>query len=364
MKSKYLWWGLTILLALFTAVSCKSTPAAPPEEPAVETTVSDSPDQASLDALNAAAAKAAAARKVVMDFGGPSFFPNDWKDAEDLYNVAEKEKKTSTRQSVQESTARYNKAAGAFEAMTEKTYAAAYEYGIKELTAARNAAVAAGAQSLIPDYLLEVDNVVADADAKYKAKDYYGAKDTALKAFSMYEAQTAGLNAYNVRMEIADRGFEVYDSRNIENADNILRSGVDDYFAKNFDSAKGKADDALARYNLSLKTAWETHATERRAVASTERQRALDIRANVAVRQDFNAAQSVFAQANTSFQAKKFDEAAKLFDDCSAKFTAATQATREKQRIATEALNRANQRMAESDQKARDAEKVLEGGAQ
>ena len=164
MKRKYLWWVLLGLLALFTAVSCKSKPA-PQEEtpPPAQEVTQDTPDQASLDALNAAAARAAAARKLVMDLDGASYLPDDWKAAEAQYTAAEQQKKTSTRQEVQESTARYNKAADLYDGMTIKLASILYEYAVKELVNARNAAIAAGAETLVPDYLLDADNVIAKA---------------------------------------------------------------------------------------------------------------------------------------------------------------------------------------------------------
>ena len=424
MKSKYLLCGFLVLLALLTVISCKSTPPPPPAAPpAAEAPKSDGPDQASLDALNAAIARAEAARKLVSDFYGRSLLPEDWQGADSLFGQAEQQKNTSTLRQTQESTERYNKAAAAFEAMSGKTIGLYYETKRKELIDARAAAVSAGAMSLIPDYLLEVDNIVADAEAKYQAMDYYGAKDAAEKGLSMYEAQkvgldaynvreaiagraeelipdflwdadelglgaidkylagdykgakedavvtlsmyeslAAGLNAYKVREEIVKRGFERFDPRNIQIADDTLRSAADDYMAEKFASAKDKGDEALLRYNLALKTAWQGYAAERRTAATTERQRALDFKANVAVRQDFNSAQTVFNQANTAFQAQRFEEAAMLYEDCESKFAAAAREAREKQQIAEEALRRANQRMAESDQIAKDAEIILEGG--
>ena len=369
MKIKYLWLVLLGMTALFFAASCKSAP--PPSAQEAAPTAAEPldpdtlpPDQGALNALNDAAARAAAARKLVNDFEGPSFFPEDWKAADSLYAQAEQQKKTSTLRDTKESTARYNKAADAFEAMTGKTLAAAYEYGERELTAVRNAAVKAGAEELVPDYLLEADNVVLDAKQKYDSKDYYGAKDSALKAYSMYAAGNTGLEAYNVRMEIAGREFEQYDPVNVEIADETMYSAADDYVAGHYGPAKDKADEALLRYNLALKTAWEAYAAEKGANAATERQNALDLKANVAVRQDFNSAQAIYTQANTAFQAKKFDEAGKLYAECGPMFEKAAGAAREKRRIAEEDLRLANQKMEESDKAAKDAEIILEGGAE
>ena len=362
MKSKYVRWVLLslliCLLVMFTGVSCKSTP--PVEEPA--SADSAAPDQAAIDALNAAAARAAAARKLVNDFDGPTLFPSDWQAAESLYSQAEQQKKTSTTEEIKESTARYNKAADAFDAMRDKTLAGYYENKQNELIRARSAAVSAGAYEYVPEYLLEVDNLVAEAEKKYQAKDYYGANDDAKKALSMYEAGAAGLEAYRVREVIADRDFEKYDRNNVSYADDALMSAADDYVAGDFAAAKDKADEALLRYNLALKTAWQAYAGEKGAQVSAERQRALDAKANVAVREDFNSAQAVYTRANTAFQGQRFEEASLLYDECGPKFGAAARAAAEKRQAAETALRRAEVKMAEADQIAKDAEVILEGG--
>ena len=373
MKRKYSWWILLGLVALVTTISCKSkpepqedttpvveTPAAPTPTPAPDNT----PDQASLNALNAAADRAAAARKLVSDFYGSSFFPDDWQSADSLYTEAEQQKKTATRQDVQESTARYNKAADAFEAMTEKLYAAAYEYAEKELTAARDAAVAARAEELIPDFLQDADNTVAAALEKYQAKDYYAAKDSAMDAYTMYTALKAGLDAYKLREEITERGFEPYDPVNIELADNTLYSAADDYTAKNYSLALNKAEDALQRYDQALKTAWQSYAAERRSSASAERQKALDLRANVAVRQEFSSADSIYTRANTAFQGRRYEEAAGFYIECEPLFAEASRLTLEKRQAAQEALDRADQRIMESDENAKNVELIVEGGGE
>jgi len=373
---KYLWLVFISLTALIAVVSCKSEPQAQEEPVAAAQPVAEQPaaaqpavqdtgaDQASLDALNKAAEKAAEARKLVSDFGGPSFFPDDYKAADSLFSQAEQQKTTSTKQEVQESTDRYNKAADAFDAMKDRTLTAAYDYAEKELTAARNAAVAAGAADTVADYLADADNSVAEARGKYQIKDYYGAKDDALDAYSRYEVLTTGLNAYELRGKIMDKGFEVYDPNNFYLADNTLMSAAESYEAGDIATAKEHADEAALRYNMTLNTAWEAYAAESGANASTERQRALDYKANVAVKQDFNSAQSVFTQANTAFQAKRFDEAAALFDDSRSKFETVSNAAREKQRIAEDDLRKANQKMVESDQAAKEAEVILQGGVQ
>ena len=351
MKNRYLWCVLSGLLVLFITTSCKSTPVA--EEPSSTETPAQqdpgTPDRAALDALDAAAARAEAARQLASDFEGPYFFPGDWQDAESLFSQAEQQKNTSTAASIRESTDRYNRAADAYEALAEKAVAAAFEYAERELTAARNAALAAGAEVLTPDYLLETDNVVAGALEKYEAGDFYGAKDSALSAFAMYGALKAGLDAYNAREQIADKAEELVPDA-LLSADSAGMAAIAKWEAGDFDGAKADAETVLVMY-LGV-------------AASAERQNALNYRANVAVRQDFNSTQTIFTQANTAFQAHRYDEAVRLYRECTPMFAVLAQIALEKQREAEENLQRANRRMAESDQTARDAERILEGGLQ
>ncbi|MCL2318790.1 MAG: hypothetical protein FWC45_01800 [Treponema sp.] len=364
MKRKYLWWVLIGLLAMVTAVSCKSTPPPPTEEtpaPPVDQSLGP-PDQASLDALNAAAARAEAARKLTTDFGGNTAFPSDWQSADSLYTQAGQQKNTSTLKATQESTARYNAAASAMEALRDKTLAQYYDNRQKELTAARTAAVNAGAADLVPDYLLQADNTSASALAKYQAKDYYAARDTSTNALSMYTILKSGLDAYKVREEISNRNFEVYDPQNIAAADDLLRGAAQNYSANSLAAAKGQVDQAALRYNQALKTGWQSYAAEKGANASTERQNALNLKANVAVRQDFNSAQTIFSQANTAFQAQRYEDAAKLYDQSQSMFEVVAQVALAKQQAAQAALDRANQKMTESNETARSAEVILEGG--
>jgi len=359
MKVKYAVWVLLGLLVLATAVSCKSSP---PPEAVTPPPERDAPDQDSLNALEAAEDRALAAQKLISDFEGPSAFPEDWKAANSLLVDADRRKSTSTLQEVRESTDRYITAAKAYEGMTGEVLGLYYEARAEELMAARDAAVDAGAWELIPEYLEEADDTVANAVEKYEAGNYYVARDTATEALAMYQVLKLGLDAYDVRMAIADRNFEDYDPQNVELADDTLRDAALDYSANDLAGAKDKVNTAMLLYNQAMATAWESYAADKGAEAASDRQTALDMRANVAVRPEYNAAQDVYNRANSAFQEQKFDEAARGFEDSVRRFGMVIAETRIKRTAAEEALERANQKMAESDEKARNAEIILEGG--
>jgi hypothetical protein len=371
-ESKHIKWFLLGLLILAGGLSCKNAPPAtetvPPAEeaPPVEKPDPDNapPDQASLDALNAAADRAAKARQLVVDFDGPAVFPQDWQSAEAQYTQAEAGKDTATVKAVRESTSRYTASASAFEALADKSIARFARDLETEVLALREAAIKAGAETLAPGYLRAADDVSLEAIAYYEAKDYYTARDSAYLARDMYPALKTGVESYKVRQEIVDRGFVDYDPYNIEIADGIALSGIADYEARDAKAAQDKADEALFRYNLALRTAKEAFAGENAALASAERQKALDLKANVAVRQDFEAATSIYNRANNSFRAQNFDAAAALYAESRTMYEVISQVAAEKRRIAEDALQAAAEKMVESDTAAKNAESVLEGGTQ
>jgi hypothetical protein len=417
MKKKFILLILLGLTAVFLAVSCAGTPPPPAEKAAEATspapsgsasTSSTAPDQPALNALNAAAARAAAARKLASDFDANYFFPEDWESAESLFNQAEQQKNTSTRESVQESTARYIKAAEAEEALVDKIHDPYYEKKARELSDARYAAVNAGAGALVPGYLLEADNAVEDAEGKDQAKDYYGAKASADNALSMYLALKDGVEAYKLREEIAERAEELVPDVLLE-ADTVGLDAIDKWEAKDYSAARLGAAEALVMFGA-LKAARDAYdlrekIAERAEVlfpnplsqadnvaldaidtwmakdysdardaavtawimylsvgASTERQTALDLKADTAVRQDFNSAESAYNRANEAYRGQRYEEAAPLYEECLTIFRRASQIALEKRLAAEEALRRADQRAAESDAAARNAEAILQGG--
>jgi len=486
MKKKLIWLILLSLAAVFIAVSCAGTPP-PPPPPSAQTPTegpspapspsppppappsSTAPDQSTLNSLNDAAARAAAARKLAGDFDAPTFFPSDWESAESLFNQAEQQRNTSTRDGAQDSIVRYTKAAEAYEALVAKTYAQYYQKKAGELNDARSAAINAGAGELVPGYLLDADNILDDAEVKYQAKDYSGAKAAADDALSMYFALRDGVTAYNVREEIAESAEELVPDY-LQSVDTIGLDAIDKWDAKDYDGAKAGADAALSMYttlrdgieayylreevakraeelvpeallqadtvgldaiakwdaedytgaklgaekaltmfaalkaardaydlrefilaraevlfpdflsqadNVGLdaidmwiaedysnardtaKVAWITYLV---LGASTERQTAIDLKAHTAVRQEFNTAEALFNRANTAYNGQRYEEAVPLYEESLLIFRMTSQLVLERQRAAEEAIRRADRRAAESDETARNAELILQGG--
>jgi len=361
MKSNCILLTLVGLFVLFIFVSCPGAPPAqeeiPPLAPEAERPVppptqvdpsAQPPNQVTLNALNAAVARAEEARNLVRDFGGQDFFPSDWNAADLLFTQAEQQRRTGTTAEAQESTARYIRAAEAFEDMLERTMARFYENMMNELLLAREAALNAGAQVFAPDLLLQTDNKVANAEEKYQAGDLFAARNAADDALNMYNALSAWLQALRIREEIAE-GIEELAPEALQQADAVGLAAIEKWEAEDYLGARIEAENALSMFSA-LRPALQAYLVREeieaiaeqmvpeslaeadtvglsaidkwdagdflgaragaesalilylRAGATAERQRALELRANLAAEVEFTAAQDLYVRGNMAFQ--------------------------------------------------------------
>jgi hypothetical protein len=370
--------GLFGLLLIMGGISCKSAPPPVEEPPAPvqplspEPSIQDPnlgpPDQAALDALAEAQSRAAEARKRASDFGGPQYAAEDWEAAETQYTAAGEQEKTDTLGDVKEAIARYEQAASAFDEVFDRSlplYAKALEDDILQ---ARAAALDAGIAAISPAHLQQADDTVDKALGLYEAEDYYPAADAAHLALDMFRLLKMGADTYNVWREIEDYGFGSYDPDNYDAANTAALAALNGYDSLgNDDTADIKdvllhAEEAQLGYNMVLGNGWKTYASERQVAAGAERQVALDIKANVAVRDDYGAAQGFYDNAGASFRAERYSEAAELYFRSEFLFASAAGTAAEKRRIAEDAIREAEEKKAASDETARKAEEILGGG--
>ena len=375
-----------VAMVILSCFSCKSSP--PSQTSAQQADRPTASGQAPTGEYNAAKTKAEEARKRASDFESPSYFPSDWEAAEaqyvqagqiptdtDLANNEAIAKNSGT--DVQEAITRYNSVAGTDKAIAAYNAAAdAFDSVFKlaiplyaqaredEIMALRSSLIAVGARDYFPEPFSRADSTALTALDQYKAEDYYTAKDTADQALSMYKILTSAYNAWLVRREIEEREFETYDPDNFDRARGILSDAMDAYGAGNYASARENADEALNRYNLVLSAGWAAYAELRASMAETERQVALDVKANIAVKDLFSEADTSYKTGIDSFDSKKYENAAKQFIDSEALFVVASTSAVEKRQTAAETIREANRRIEESDETARQAEIILEGGAE
>ena len=114
----------TGLLIFSILTTCVSIPPVVVEDQPPDTAAFDRenipPNQIAMAGLEAAAERAQAARQQVINNGGPSSIPDDWKLADSLFAQAKQQENTATLRDTQESIARYNMSAEIFQSLNDK----------------------------------------------------------------------------------------------------------------------------------------------------------------------------------------------------------------------------------------------------
>jgi len=352
-------------MIIFSGISCKTAPK-PAEEPASpaqtvqKTEPSSGPDQALLNELSAAAARADEARKKAGDFEANTYFPGEWDTAEKSYSEAGSYSK-ATEADIRKAIAAYGAAADSYDSVFELAiplYAQAREDEIMEL---RNILIFEGAKDSFPEYFVPADETALLALSQYENRDYYAARDTAAKTLSMYQILDTAWHAWNYRWEIRERDFILHDPDNYERAGEILSDAIDAYRADNLPLAMENAEESMMRYNLVLSTGWIAYAEERSLLAGNERLSALETKSNIAVKDYFTEADSMYVTALKLQKAENHAEAAKQFVSAEAMFVITSMTAIEKRKQAAAEIREANERIEASDTTARRAERIITG---
>jgi len=369
MKKSVLLILLLSVIFVLTFVSCNSTPTTEPEvqtpqasEEKAPATPDTPPATGSYELPASLLTRVEEARKRAIDFECPSYFPSDWEDVESQY-TAVKGTRINSESELQQATSQLNSILDTYDGLFKKTvplYAQARE---DEILSIRDELIGTGLARYYPEYLKKADDIALTALDQYEAGDYYTSRDTAEEALSEYETLLIGARVYLRRQEIFDRGFDVYDLENLERADEIALIALDNYESGNREATIENAEEAMLRYNLLLTNGWVTYADDRRSFASFEREMALTNRVNIAVRDIFRDADTVYNNAEETFRARRYDEAAILFVESEALFVIARQETETRRQRAIETIRLAEEMIEESDEAAIEAERIIEGGS-
>ncbi|MDR0442422.1 MAG: hypothetical protein LBH44_03350 [Treponema sp.] len=355
MKKNIVFAFLLLAMLVFMGVSCKSAPS-PEETPPEFSGITP----VSQNAANDAKARADEARKRAIDFECPAYFPTDWEVTDARYGAASILPK-STAEEVQRAAALFNTVADEFDGLVKKTvqlYAQARE---DELMAVRDELIYSGFTSIFPEYLEKADEIALTALDQYEAGDYYAARNSAVAAINEYKTLLVGARVNLIRQEVIDRGFNVYDPGNFDKADDIAVIALDKYEAGDKKAAEASAEEAGLRYSMILSNSWTNYAGDRRKTASSERERALSNKVNIAVRDIYRDAEAIFSQAEETLGEERYEDAAILFTEAEALFAVAGQETEDKRQRALGIIKMATDKIGESDGAALEAEKIIEG---
>ncbi|MDR2177504.1 MAG: hypothetical protein LBP20_05620 [Treponema sp.] len=307
--------------------------------------------------LNDLLVRAERARNDALAFDGPVYFKDETGDAEAAYTSAKTGVKTGTAEEIQDAITQCTHIAEAFERIFRDSLPLYAGDRAKEFTEARDNAMREGAFDLTPERTLVADGQAEEARKLYEEdEDYYAAADAIHEAIDKYRALALGTRAYKVREQVEFYNFERYDPEGFTQADNVALAAIDAYDGDKMEAALDAAEECLVRYTVILNAGMKTYAGERRAAADTERRFSLEKKANVAVKDDFAAAQNVFDSAEKGFQKEEYLEASRLYFQAEFAFVEAAAAAERKRLLAEDAIKKAEEFTAATENTARNAE--------
>jgi len=411
---------LFLVIISVVSISCKSGPE-PVEEPAPPSTQPESPPPSTPPAtppadtspgVSQARSKAVEARTRAMDFDTHTYRPSEWEAIETLFNSSS-------------TAAGYEAAAVAYDELFNRTHPLYQKAREDEILSVRDELIDTGLTSLIHDEFKAADRKVLDALDQYEAGDYYAARDNAAKALNEYETMLLGLNTYQAREQLIDTGlaayftenlysadelytkaidqyhdgdvdgaketgtaakeeydtllfgtdiyflrqdiielgFDKYSSDDFDKADESFLAAIDDYFAGNRENAVDNAEEAMLRYKLVLSDGWVYYVDDKKIASSSERQHALNERANIASREYFREAEALREEAERLYSAGNAMEAALVFTNAEAMYLISIEDTVNRRRRAEEMIRQAEEVVGSSNESALQAERIIEGGS-
>jgi hypothetical protein len=345
------------------AVAPPPPPPAAPRDPD-----SEPPDQAAIDSLYNAVSRVETSRKQAQDIDGPRYFPPEWEAAEGQYASAKEDAKDATLGDVKKAITLYDAVAETYDNLARACLPLFYTELEAEILHARDEAIDAGITELSPDRLEAADQYIDRALERYEAgepaENYYAAAEDAFNALDRYRALRLYAGAYRIGEEILERGFARYDPDNYEAAEESINRASAAYDSGDAEIAAANAEEAYLRYNLVLSEGWAASVGEKKTAAENERRRALEAKANVAVKKEFSDADALFSRGSAAFTGSDLAGASVYYAQSIPLFTEAIKAAEAKRELAEEAIRIAESRITQSDETAREAELVLQGDAE
>jgi len=251
-------------------------------------------------ALQAAMARAEKSRQAAMNVEGQTYFPDDWKNAEDKNTSAKNAKKT-TIEEITAATALFVSAADAYDNIANKSQPK-YAKDKADADKALQAAIARMEKSR---------KDVQDAKGNVNLPNDWNAAETKNKTASGAKRGTIAEIKAATPLYIS------------------AANAYDDILKKNVASVQKAADDAKAR-------------------AEQERKKAVDAKADIASAKEFNNADTVFKQAAGELAKKSLASATDLYNKSADQFIAAAALTEKKRALANQTIGEAKQKSNQS----------------
>jgi hypothetical protein len=359
---------IALLVAIVAILaSCASKPKAPeaapapaaqaPAAPAVEPT--PAAPTVSQDDLDKLLAEAKELKKKAFDLKLFEVLPDDYKAADAILAGGQKaydEKKADEAKSGLES------AISAYKDLISRGIIEIAQAKRKEAEDIKSTAVKAGADSSQSERFGAGEETFQAADAllgESKAEESIPGFE---KARLYYELAWKRAAATELRQGIEDKGYAQWDSGNFQLADTKYQAEEGFWASDNeADRAAGvdALDEAILRFNLVVQKGRETAVSASKEKTDAEKQRSEDIKADVAAKEQYEAALELYKEGESQSAAKEYEAAVDAYDHSGTGFSEAYEIAAEKRAKAEAAMKAAGEAASESLRKAEEADSLL-----
>ena len=351
-----------VLVGAIVAVSCASKPATPatpspaPTPAVTPTPATPATPTVSQEDLDKLLAQAKDLKKKAFDLQLFEVLPDDYKAADATLTTGQSAYDAKDTVAAKDS---LTKAVSMFQDVISK--------GVVELAAQKRksaddmkaAALKQGADQKNADRYSPAEQSYSAAAALVDAGKYEDAIGGFDHARVQYEIAYKKSLAGDLRGSIAQGDYSKWDTGNFQLAENkytaedgLWAAGTDKDLASDIDSL----DEAILRYNLVIQKGKEMVATGAKSATDDAKAKSDAIKADVAVKDLYDTAQSSYEDASTQFNSGNYDTATTEFQTATDQFDTAYQEAAKKRDAAQAAMQAADQATAQSQKTAQDAD--------
>jgi hypothetical protein len=356
---------LVATLAIF--VSCASKPKAPTPEPVPTpepAVTAPQPEPAapevSQDDLDKLLAEAKELKKKAFDLKLFEVLPDDYKAADALF---QKGQKSYNDKASQEAKDGLEAAVAAYKDLISRGVVDIAQAKRDEAEAMKSTAEKAGADSSQAERFGAGDEAFQSAAAlveESKAEESIPVFETARLYYELAWKRSV---ATELRASIEEKDYAQWDSGNYQLADTKYQA-EDGFWASGDEADRASGadalDEAILRFNLVVQKGREMSVTTVKVKTDDAKQRSEEIKADVAVKDQYAAAMELYNEGASQLAAKEYESAAEAYDRSASAFEEAYQAAAEKRARAEEAMRAADEAAAASQRKAEEADPLLQ----
>lgn len=339
---------LCSVAVLLVAVGCKSTPPATDD-----TTTQPAPDSKVDEELTALRDRVEALRNECLQYKLDTMNPTEWAAAEasraaglEAYGKDYALAKTS-----------FETAISQYEALKAKSLEAVVAGMEESIKAARDAAVAAGAEDYYPEQFALADQAADEARAAKDAGDLQAAYDKANLALMRYQTLERLMLALEMKEKVDENEFQSvspdeYARAGERHADGVAAYGTEDA------AALDAATESLALYKSVNNKGFEGLTKDMIVKADEIRALCDSIKAEKTMKDAYAEAATSYSKGASFAQSNDFEPAYEAYSEAAVGFTDVYQEASLKRNSAEAAMQRAKEKQASSADLARKADEV------